>query len=92
MESGGKIAKWGLRVRRGCSFNGLSLNGDMDLWVFQGINPGGHVGMEVTDILRQAPQQNRDMARLMDSLSRQLATRLGYSSSSVLDDNQLPEL
>ena len=92
VQSGAKIAQLGLRVRRGCSFHGLSLNVDMDLSVFQRINPCGHVGMEVTDILRQAPQQNRDMARLMDSLSRQLATRLGYSSSPVLDDNQLPEL
>ncbi|WP_414711283.1 lipoyl(octanoyl) transferase LipB [Spongiibacter sp. UBA1325] len=92
VQSGAKIAQLGLRVRRGCSFHGLSLNVDMDLSVFQRINPCGHVGMEVTDILRQAPQQNRDMVRLMDSLSRQLATRLGYSSSPVLDDNQLPEL
>ncbi|WP_234701859.1 lipoyl(octanoyl) transferase LipB [Spongiibacter marinus] len=92
VQSGAKIAQLGLRVRRGCSFHGLSLNVDMDLSVFQRINPCGHVGMEVTDILRQAPQQNRDMARLMDSLSRHLATRLGYSSSPVLDDNQLPEL
>ena len=92
VQSGAKIAQLGLRVRRGCSFHGLSLNVDMDLSVFQRINPCGHVGMEVTDILRQAPQQNRDMAGLMDSLSRQLATRLGYSSSPVLDDNQLPEL
>ncbi len=36
---GHKIAALGLRVRRGCSFHGLSLNVDMDLEPFLRINP-----------------------------------------------------
>ena len=50
LENGAKIAQLGLRVRRGCSFHGLSLNIDMDLSVFQRINPCGHAGMAVTDM------------------------------------------
>lgn len=45
-----KIAALGLRVRRGCSYHGLSLNVDMDLRPFQGINPCGYVGLEVTSM------------------------------------------
>ncbi len=43
-----KIAALGLRVRKGCSYHGLSLNIDPDLTPFKGINPCGYAGMEVT--------------------------------------------
>ena len=43
-----KIAALGLRVRRGCSYHGLSLNVDMDLSVFDAINPCGYAGLAVT--------------------------------------------
>lgn len=46
--SGRKIASLGLRVRRGCSFHGLSLNCDLELEPFRRINPCGHPGLEVT--------------------------------------------
>ncbi len=45
-----KIAALGLRVRKGRSFHGLSLNVDMDLEPFSRINPCGHPGMQVTQI------------------------------------------
>ncbi len=45
-----KIAALGLRVRRGCSFHGLSLNVDMDLEPFSRINPCGYEGLEVTQL------------------------------------------
>lgn len=45
-----KIGSLGLRVRRGCSYHGLSLNVDMDLEPFSRINPCGLFGMEVTQI------------------------------------------
>ena len=44
---GRKIAALGLRVRRGCSFHGLSLNVDMDLAPFSMIDPCGYPGLEV---------------------------------------------
>jgi len=47
---GDKIGSLGLRVRRGCSYHGLSLNVDMDLEPFARINPCGLFGMQVTDM------------------------------------------
>ncbi len=44
---GRKIAALGLRIRRGCSYHGLSLNVDMDLEPFERINPCGYPGLEV---------------------------------------------
>jgi len=45
-----KIASLGLRVRRGCSFHGLSLNVSMELEPFLRINPCGHPGLKVTQL------------------------------------------
>lgn len=45
-----KIAALGLRVRKGCCYHGLSLNADMDLTPFAGINPCGYPGMRVTQL------------------------------------------
>lgn len=45
-----KIAALGLRVRRGCSYHGLSLNVDMDLSPFEQINPCGYAGLQVTQM------------------------------------------
>ena len=47
---GAKIAALGLRVRRHCSYHGLSFNIDMDLEPFQRINPCGMSGLEVTQL------------------------------------------
>ena len=46
--AGRKIAALGLRVTKGCTYHGLSLNVDMDLAPFQGINPCGYAGLQVT--------------------------------------------
>ena len=48
LEDGAKIAALGLRVRRGCSYHGLSLNVDLDLTPFGWINPCGYQGMAVS--------------------------------------------
>lgn len=47
---GCKIAAMGLRVSRGRSYHGLSLNADMDLAPFTGINPCGYEDLRVTSI------------------------------------------
>jgi lipoyl(octanoyl) transferase len=52
---GDKIGSLGLRVRRGCSYHGLSLNVDMDLEPFSRINPCGLFGVEVTHMAAFAP-------------------------------------
>jgi lipoyl(octanoyl) transferase len=73
---GAKIASLGLRVRRGCSYHGLSLNVDMDLEPFGRINPCGHRGLEVTSMARLLPG-----AVDVDAVGRRLlahvANRLG---------------
>ena len=52
---GDKIGQLGLRVRRGCSYHGLSLNVDMDLEPFSRINPCGLFGVEVTHMAAFTP-------------------------------------
>ncbi len=47
---GKKIASLGLRIRKGCSYHGLSLNVNMDLTPFTAINPCGYPGLEVTQL------------------------------------------
>lgn len=88
-HGGAKIAQLGLRVRRGCSFHGLSLNIDMDMEPFQRINPCGHVGMDVTSMCLQrgqAPDKTALSTRLLD----ELAADLGYTARQEISDGQLP--
>ena len=47
---GKKIGALGLRIKRGCSYHGLSLNNAMDLMPFRNINPCGYAGLEVTQL------------------------------------------
>ncbi len=60
---GNKIASLGLRIRRGCSYHGLSLNVSMDLEPFQRINPCGLIGMEVTEMTALARNVSIDKVR-----------------------------
>ena len=48
--NGEKIAALGLRVRKGCSYHGLSLNVTMDLAPFSRINPCGYEGLKTTQL------------------------------------------
>ena len=45
-----KIASIGLRISKGKSYHGISMNFDMDLSHFKQINPCGYEGLEVTQI------------------------------------------
>ena len=47
---GQKIASVGLRVRRGCSYHGLSFNVSMNLSPFEGIHTCGYPELEVTQL------------------------------------------
>ena len=49
--AGAKIGSLGLRVRRGCSYHGLSLNVNMDLEPFTRINPCGLTDTTVTQVM-----------------------------------------
>lgn len=53
-----KIGSLGFKIRRGCSYHGLSLNVDCDLTGFQTINPCGYAGLEMvrlSDLLDIVP-------------------------------------
>ena len=45
-----KIVSIGLRISKGKSYHGISINFDMDLSPFKQINPCGYEGLEVTQI------------------------------------------
>lgn len=52
---GRKIAALGLRIRKGSVYHGLSLNVNMDLAPFRGINPCGYSGLEVVQMADLLP-------------------------------------
>ena len=65
-----KVAALGLRIRNGCSYHGVSLNVDMDLYPFTAINPCGYAGLKVI--------QTRDLniPLSVDEAGEQLAKHL----------------
>lgn len=71
---GAKIASLGLRIRRSCSYHGLSLNVAMDLEPFARINPCGYQGMAVTQIADLVPEQ--DPGELMETIEKLLLQNL----------------
>ena len=54
---GRKIASIGMRIRRGCSYHGFSLNVDMDLAPFRGINPCGYAGLDMCQLRDFVPNR-----------------------------------
>lgn len=80
---GRKIGALGLRVRRGCSYHGLSLNVAMDLGPFGRINPCGYPGLAVTqlaDLVELDPADPPAALREVSArLAAALASRLGYN-------------
>jgi len=79
-----KIAALSLRVRKGRSYHGFSLNVDMDLEPFTRINPCGYEGLEVTQLRAQGVKMNVQSAsaQLVDHLKH----RFGYNSVQYLTD------
>jgi len=72
-----KIAALGLRIRRGCSYHGLSLNVAMDLEPFRRINPCGFAGLEVTQLADHGGPDK--LAQAGEGLLFHLGARLGYA-------------
>ena len=71
-----KIAAIGLRVARGCTYHGVSLNVDGDLEPFSRIDPCGYPGLEATRLADLGVRDNVDIAgrSLAQALERHLAT------------------
>jgi lipoyl(octanoyl) transferase len=72
---GAKIAALGLKVRRGCTYHGLSLNVEMDLSPFSAIHPCGYKGLNVTQLRDHGVLAS--MEALHSQLAECLAERLG---------------
>ncbi len=68
---GKKLASVGLRVRRGCSYHGLSLNVSMDTEPFTRINPCGFDDLSVTQLA------DLGLPTDIDAIGAELTTLLG---------------
>lgn len=71
-----KIASVGLRIRRGCSFHGVSINIAMDLSPFERINPCGYRGLTMTqlsDYMEEVPAMDVLEASIIDKLANKLS-------------------
>ena len=77
---GRKIGALGLKVSRGRSYHGLSLNVDMDLTPFSGINPCGHAGLEVTSMALLLGERCPDMEIVGKSLLTHLVSGLAATA------------
>ena len=70
-----KIASLGLRVRKGCSYHGLSLNVDMDLEPFSRIHPCGLTGLQMTQ-LRDLVDPCPSLAEVEERVARACVGRI----------------
>lgn len=76
-----KIAALGLRVRRQCSYHGVSLNVSNDLEPFARINPCGYAGMPVTSLT--ALGHRVDVAGVTPALINALQDALGLAETTA---------
>jgi lipoyl(octanoyl) transferase len=72
---GAKLASIGLRIRRGASYHGMSLNVSMDLAPFERINVCGYQGLRVTRLSDLGVAD--DVAGVARDLTPHLLRRLG---------------
>jgi len=75
---GSKIGSLGLRVRRGCSFHGLSLNVAMDLEPFDRINPCGNVDLKMSQVKDCGGPS--DLSVVAEDLINRLGSRFQFTS------------
>jgi lipoyl(octanoyl) transferase len=87
--AGRKLASVGLRVRRGATYHGISLNVAMDLEPFRRINPCGYVGLEMTQLAELGGP--RTVADTASELAPRLAQSLGLAWDGSWCDGRVPE-
>ncbi|HUX72937.1 MAG TPA: lipoyl(octanoyl) transferase LipB [Steroidobacteraceae bacterium] len=73
---GAKLASIGLRIRRGASYHGASLNVSPDLQPFRRINVCGHRGLAVTSLAELCAAADVDAAG--EGVARHLFGQLGF--------------
>ena len=74
---GAKIAALGLRVRRGRSYHGVSLNADCDLRPFQNIHPCGFPNLPVIGLSDLGVKESSEVVRkkLGESIARAICDK-----------------
>ncbi len=77
---GKKIASLGLKIRKNCTYHGLSLNVDLDLTPFEAINPCGYAGLEMTSLKKEGILLNTN--EVSQQFLPILLEQLGYSNES----------
>lgn len=80
-----KIAALGLRIRKGWSYHGMSLNVQMDLEPFSRINPCGFENLAVTQIADHVPATDTLQQKVSKVLSNKLLSELGYCETNEPD-------
>jgi lipoyl(octanoyl) transferase len=80
-----KIAALGLKIKKGCSYHGLSFNADMDLTPFDNINPCGYEGLRVTQAIEVG------ITAPWEELQAQLTQNLVHGLQRHLDKKRPPE-
>lgn len=76
-----KIGSLGLRVRRGCTYHGLSLNVKMNLEPFSRINPCGYVGQRMTQVADLGGPDS--LAAVGDDLVPNILLRIGSHNDAT---------
>lgn len=79
----GKICSLGLKINKGCTYHGLSLNIDMDLEPFTRINPCGIAGLkmvQLSDFIQNSFYLKNDLniGYISRQLKKLLLINLGY--------------
>ncbi|HLX54235.1 MAG TPA: lipoyl(octanoyl) transferase LipB [Aquella sp.] len=72
---GKKIASMGLKVRKGCTYHGISFNFDMDCTPFNAINVCGYSGLQVVQLSELIKV---DAAKVKNELTRFIIERIYY--------------
>ena len=82
--SDAKIAAVGLRVRHGRTFHGLSINVNMDLTPFSGINPCGYAGLGVTQVREVCNEES--VENVQSSFLAHFFKQLSYTDISYSNE------
>ena len=82
-----KISALGIRVRRGCSYHGISINVDMDLTPYKGIHPCGYSNLEVTQMREIGIEKT--LVQITDTFIPCLMRQMNYSEDnmSIINEN-----
>lgn len=76
-----KLASIGLRVRKHCSYHGLSLNVAMDLEPFKRINPCGYQGLVMTQLSQLGITLT--LEQVAEHLAKRLAQQIGFQTRQI---------